>query len=491
MPAVASIQAGALTVVAADGLTKDVTISSVDTSKALVMFTHRNADVDGRDLRHLFTAHLTSATNLRFTRNASASATQVDIEWTVIEFTDSAVQAGSIDCDATTETISITQVDPDRSFVVSSALTDLLQGRNTFAHTVKIDGTGENVVIKTNTTPGAGDLTVRWQVVQLPTDSAAVQTITIALANTDITKTASISAVDLAKTFLANGGCLTSASLGDGGRHMSLTKINSTTEIEARRQNVGTVVALDAVTQVVELLDNSTVESGVATIANAATTPTQPTFGELTDGAVMATYIRVNQRSTHTADPRPTNLYATIKLDSPPDGLTIQRVGSTGPLEVAWFVVAWAGAGLTEEIAPNTVLATSNLQDTSFNIPPANVNDIDEDPASPDSNWWTAVNPGLSTAARVGFASPTMGTPVGTQTFYIWVRKTTGTQHPTVDVELWENGSFVATLLNDVEVTSTSGQLLTATFNAQGSPPSLTNPADVEIRLVSTPGVAP
>jgi hypothetical protein len=166
--------------------------------------------------------------------------------------------------------------------------------------------------------------------------------------------------------------------------------------------------------------------------------------------------------------------------------------GNARPQGSAWDIGAdeFVSALLAEDLAANTVLATSNLRDTSSNIPPANTTDIDEDPASPDGNWWTAVNVGLATDARVGFPTPSTGTPKDVQTFYIWARKTTGTQHPTVDVELWEAGVFVATLLDNVSITSTTGQLLTATFNTAGSPPSLTNPADVEIRIVSTPGVA-
>ena len=59
-----------------------------------------------------------------------------------------------------------------------------------------------------------------------------------------------------------------------------------------------------------------------------------------------------------------------------------------------------------------------------------------------------------------------MATLTGGQDFKLWLRKTTGAGNPTVDVELWEAGSFVATLLNDQTITSTTGQLLTASWDA-------------------------
>lgn len=356
MPAVTSIQQGAVTIVVGDGLTKDVTISAVTIANALVVFTHRNADTQGRDLRHFFTAELTSTTNLRFTRNSSAFATQVDIEWTVIEYATATVQTGSIAADAATETIAITDVDETRAFAVSSMQTDLNLALNTSIHSCELDGTGSNVLIKTNATPGAGDLTARWQVVEFASGEVSVQTVQIALTASDITKTATISSVTPSKAFIVHGGQRSAQVNGLGGRNMSLQIINSATEVEARRQNIGTLLAMDCVLQVAELLDASAVQSGIATIADTATAPTQPTFSALTNGAVINTSIRGNARTTAATDPAATNLLASILLDDPPDGLTIQRVGSSGALEVAWFAVDWSGAAAAGGGVPNGLM---------------------------------------------------------------------------------------------------------------------------------------
>ena len=80
------------------------------------------------------------------------------------------------------------------------------------------------------------------------------------------------------------------------------------------------------------------------------------------------------------------------------------------------------------------------------------------------------------------------GTLTGAQSFKIWCRKTAGAPDPTVDVELWEDGNLVATLLNDVSITSTTGQLLTAPWDA--SDVSADNDGSlIECRVVATPGV--
>lgn len=79
-------------------------------------------------------------------------------------------------------------------------------------------------------------------------------------------------------------------------------------------------------------------------------------------------------------------------------------------------------------------------------------------------------------------------TLTGAQSFKIWCRKTAGSANPTVDVELWENGSFVATLLNDVSITSTTGQLLTAPWDASDVSAD-NNGSLIECRVVATVGV--
>lgn len=108
------------------------------------------------------------------------------------------------------------------------------------------------------------------------------------------------------------------------------------------------------------------------------------------------------------------------------------------------------------------------------------------------TNWLTATDPTLATVVRVSFPTPT-GSPTtgaGLQTFRALLRKTAGTPNPTVNIELWETsgGSAIATLATGVSITSLTGQVVDATWDA-----TLLGTADgsaVECRIVSTPGVA-
>lgn len=114
-------------------------------------------------------------------------------------------------------------------------------------------------------------------------------------------------------------------------------------------------------------------------------------------------------------------------------------------------------AGALAALPPDAILASSNLTGA--------VTDIDDDPDAPGGDWLTATVPSTGIDLRVSFPSPG-GVLTGAQDFKLYVRKTTGTADPTVDVELWENGSFIKLLLDDVPITSVSGQLLTAPWNA-------------------------
>jgi hypothetical protein len=131
-------------------------------------------------------------------------------------------------------------------------------------------------------------------------------------------------------------------------------------------------------------------------------------------------------------------------------------------------------------MVPDAILASANLTGA--------VAVIDEPVDTPDASWLTATVATAATDLRVSFPTPAVppSVGVGLQTFRLWLRKTAGATDPTVDVELWEAGSFVANLLNDVAITSTTGQLVEVSWNA--SLLSGGDGAGVECRVVSTPG---
>lgn len=90
------------------------------------------------------------------------------------------------------------------------------------------------------------------------------------------------------------------------------------------------------------------------------------------------------------------------------------------------------------------------------------------------------------TDVRVSFPTPpeTLITGAGLQEFRALVRKTSGTGTPTVRLELYNAGSFVSTVLANTDVTSTSGQVVSAPWDASLLP----NPtgSETELRVYGT-----
>lgn len=130
----------------------------------------------------------------------------------------------------------------------------------------------------------------------------------------------------------------------------------------------------------------------------------------------------------------------------------------------------------TERLAPDAILEQTNLVGT--------LAAIDEDPDSPDGSWLTASSNNADSILRVSFPTPT-GNPVNTQGFRVQVRKISGQSgNPTARIELYENGSLLATLLSDTTVTSTTGVVLEGTFNASAL--GTANGSLVECRIYGT-----
>lgn len=73
-------------------------------------------------------------------------------------------------------------------------------------------------------------------------------------------------------------------------------------------------------------------------------------------------------------------------------------------------------------------------------------------------------------------------TSAATHTVNVLARKGSNSGNPTIAINLYDNGTLVGTILAATNVTSTTGQTLTATFNTS----QVSNAANVEIEVVQT-----
>ena len=94
--------------------------------------------------------------------------------------------------------------------------------------------------------------------------------------------------------------------------------------------------------------------------------------------------------------------------------------------------------------------------------------DVDDDPESPDGLWLAGGDDGTDTTCTASIA-PSGGRPntgAGLQEIQIWVRQfTTGGTSPTVSVNVRENGTLRVNLIVEASVTSSTGQLITGTWD--------------------------
>lgn len=140
--------------------------------------------------------------------------------------------------------------------------------------------------------------------------------------------------------------------------------------------------------------------------------------------------------------------------------------------------------GFTRGYAPpNSIITQTNLSGA--------IGDLDDDPDSPDANWWTAGAAGSDTVAHVGFASlqPALDlfTGASLQELRVVVRKNaSGGSDPDAQVHLYESGNGGNPLASSsvTSVTSDTGQVISLLFNAS----LLTDVSadDLEVRIEGT-----
>lgn len=133
----------------------------------------------------------------------------------------------------------------------------------------------------------------------------------------------------------------------------------------------------------------------------------------------------------------------------------------------------------TERLAPDALLVQTGLTGA--------VTAIDEDPDSADASWLTTSN-NTATTCRVSFPTPT-GPPttgVNGQEFRLLLRKTNHSTNPTYTVDLYENGSLVTNLIGATTLSSTTGVVVSAPWNAASL--GTANGSLVEVQVTGTPG---
>lgn len=356
MAVVQSIQRGSVTYTSGSGTAPTVSITTVVLAQSVLTFSMRCSDVLGRVKRHLFTGEL-AASLITFTRYESSFAESVTLDWEVIEFDSSvSVQRGTADLTANSTDISLTTVDDTTSFAIFSQRT-IQNARLLDARALaSITGSGAYLTFDfwTGFAPTSGECVVAWQVIEFDSSSASVQQVDVSLAAfTEFNKTATISSVDTGKTFIV-GSSISPQSTDPEGRDIALIELQDSTTVKVTRTSAGTTLELDAHVFVVEMLDGTTVESGVASITSTNTTPTtQPSFTAMSNPSMMFGAPQPNGCPNGSSGANTlNNISASMSVDGTLDGITIQRNGNSYDMDYAWYVIDWnASAGSSFQAA--------------------------------------------------------------------------------------------------------------------------------------------
>lgn len=143
-----------------------------------------------------------------------------------------------------------------------------------------------------------------------------------------------------------------------------------------------------------------------------------------------------------------------------------------------------ATSGTDTNVPPRAVDA---LQVTNLNETAATARgNVDEDPDSPDALWATATGNNVATAIRLDMPTLVVDS-TGTMVTKAYVRKSasSGSGTPTARIDLYYNGSLVASGTNQ-NVTSTTGQTITQNFDLATVGPSLGDGTLIELLLAGT-----
>jgi hypothetical protein len=205
---------------------------------------------------------LTSSTNIQF--NRAAAGANATIKWYVAEFLSGVVvQRGSTLLTTSPINVPITSVDLSKTFVLSSwQKPGVMMGNDDYLRARLTSAT--NLELAHDTAGSTLDGTADWQVVSMA--NASVQSGDLSFLTTDASKTATISTVDTAKSFLiANWSTLGTTVGGNAIRG----RITSATQVTFDRGVTGS--AVDLTWFVVTMNDGSTVQSGNASFGSATT----------------------------------------------------------------------------------------------------------------------------------------------------------------------------------------------------------------------------
>lgn len=248
--------------------TKDITISSVDTTHAYLMISSTSTNTDMRMNKTYFRAQIINGTTIRIDRDTGADVGPI-VNWQVVEFSSAEANCyqGTATCTADPTDVTVTSVNTAKAFPIVFFKTSILAAPDgTDIAGVSLTSS-TNLRIDFGAAPSGTQYVVGWQVVELVNSS--VQTGTTSLVALDNTEPATISSVTLTKSFLISTFNTATAPSDPWNRIAIRGIFTNATTITFDRVDGGSGQAVTMRWHVISFTNDATVQNGSYSFAAA------------------------------------------------------------------------------------------------------------------------------------------------------------------------------------------------------------------------------
>lgn len=334
MAALRHVERGTVTLTAAS-VTVNLATTLLDTSRALLLFSVRGSDMTDPQSGAI-AGRITSTTQIEFLRTNTTGGANVEIAYTVIEWTAGVtVQRGSVAITTTTTNVTISTVTLAKAWPVISVTRTGTAWSNDDFFAARLTTT-TNLELRSD---AAGTTTCYWQVVEY--DDCSVQEALISLASGDTSNTAAISSVDTAKSLLV----VSARTAGTTPAVWAVTaSFDSGTSVRITRAGSG--ATLTAPVYVVTFTDATSVQRGEYAFVG-SDNPRDETITAITlarSFLLNAGAMQAGRGAYTTTDDQAAVAFTSVFVDA--DTIQLQHGGIASALPTAaWQVVQLPGSG--------------------------------------------------------------------------------------------------------------------------------------------------
>ena len=344
-----SIQTGTTTI-AAGSASNTATITSVDTTKAFLVFGVSEGNINPQFGQ--ISGQITNSTTLTFTRATAASSPAVTVHWYVAEFSSGVtVQRGAaILGTSTSVNVTLTTVDTAKAFpLISLRTTGATFDGNDFVKARITSST--NLELTMLVAGDSAGVTVEWQVIEYTDANVQTNSLSgdVTFAAGDSSELVTVTSVDPTKSWLIYNYSSAAGTSTNIGQKLVRGVITNGTTLTFDRNSTGQAINLTWF--LVTFSDNTTVQDGSQSFTS-TDTQVNATITSVDLGLAIAVgggdYLRGGRSALTTDDPAGVGWF-TLDLTTSTNLQITRGLTGSATADVGWFVVQFGGECLSTE----------------------------------------------------------------------------------------------------------------------------------------------